>query len=174
MLIYNQLTELVFTQFLVLAAYEVIVLLASFFVLKKFSWKTALASTLITLALSLLSLAIAQGDYSGTTYREQLGWPFWYYTVTRHMELGTPVAAPYIFQFDFWRFIANTVAWGFSPLMILLALSNKRHKRFVIFAMSALGLFLLLTATLSYANYRREERIVIDSVLPTTELRQSP
>lgn len=174
MLFYNQITELVFTQFLVLAVYEVLVLLASFFVLKKFSWKTALASTLIALALSLMSLVIAQGDYSGTRYREQFGWPFWYYTVTRHMELGTPVAVPYIFQFDFWRFIANTAVWGFTPLMILLALSNRRNKKFVIFAVSALGLLLLLTASLSYANFKREQDMRIDGVIPVTQLLNNP
>lgn len=173
MLFYNQITELVFSQFLVLVAYEVLVLLASLFVLKKFSWKTALASTLIALALSLLSLAIAQGGYSGTTYREQFGWPFWYYTVTRGADVRLSTAIPSFFHFDTLRFIGNAIVWGFLPLMILLAVANRQNKKFVLFATSTLVLFLLLTATLSYANYRREERIVINSDAPITELRPS-
>lgn len=174
MLLYNQLTELFFTQFLLLAGYEAAAFAVCIFVLKKkLSWKIICSSAVLTLGLSLLSLVIAQGDYSGTTYREQFGWPFWYYTVIRGADSQLSSAIPSLFHFDTLRFIGNAIVWGFLPMMILLAVANRQNKKFVLFAACTLVLFLLLTASLSYTNHRREQQTRIDDSVRPTELVES-
>lgn len=175
MFIYNQLTELFFTQFLLLAVYEVIVFGVSVFIFKqKVSWKILLWPAVFALALSLVSSIIAQGDYSGTTYREKFGWPFQYSTMMRYTDPGTPVAAPYLFQFDTLRFIANTAVWGFFPFMIVLAFSDMQRKRVMIFAVSTLCLFMLLIAGFSYDNSRRKKGTELETAVPITELLPNP
>jgi hypothetical protein len=173
MIFYNLITELVSTQFLTIALFEVIVVIIALFVFKrKITAKILFFTIIIAFILSLLSIIIVRGNYGGMAYHERFGWPFQFNSVSRNIEIGTNVSIPYSFHFDFLKFIANTFFWGFIPLVILLEFFNKeKNKKYKIFAMSSLVLFILLTTFFSYSNSKTEIELNIGKVKePTTTL----
>ena len=173
MIFYNQLTELISLQFLIIALFEVIIVTIALFVFKrKTTTKILFFATIIALVLSLLSITIVRGNYGGMAYHERFGWPFQYDTVLRNIEIGTNISVPYSSHFDFIKFIANTVFWGFIPLIILFEFySKEKNKKYNIFAISSLVLFILLTVFFSYSNSRTEIELNIEKIKePSTVL----
>lgn len=129
---------------------------------KKLTGKILLSSIAIALMLSLISIIIARGDYSGTTYREKFGWPLQYYTVFRNIEIGTSIAVPYNFQFNLYRFAMNVIYWWFVPLIALIVnFSGAKDGKYKIFTAGSLLFFVLLTASFSYSNFKKEKSLII-------------
>lgn len=170
MIFYNLITELISTQFLMVALFEVIVVIIALFVFKrKITAKIIFSTVTIAVILSLLSIIIVRGNYGGMAYHERFGWPFQYHTVSRNIEIGTNIAVPYSSRFDFLKLIANMVFWGFVPLVALLEFfSKEKNKKYNVFAMSSLVLFILLTSFFSYSNSITEIELDIEKVKEST------
>lgn len=170
MIFYNQITELIFTQFLIIALFEVIAVTIAFFVFKrKITAKIIFSAVIIAVLLSLLSIIIVRGNYGGMAYHERFGWPFQFHSVSRNIEIGTNVPIPYSFHFDFLKFITNIVFWGFVPLVVLLEFfSKEKNKKYKIFVTSSLVLFILLTTFFSYSNSKTEIELNIEKVKEPT------
>ena len=158
MLCYNQITELISAQFLIISLFEAIFVALALFVFKRrMTARILFFAAVIALVLSLLSVVIVRGNYGGMAYHERFGWPFQFQTVSRNIELGTNISVPFSFRFDFFKFIANTVFWGFIPLIMLLDFFSKdKNKKYRIYAAAASTLFILLTLFFSYSNSSSE------------------
>lgn len=181
MIFYNYLTELVASQFLLIALFEATVVAISFFVFKKkLTVMTFLFSIIITSVISLISIIVARGSYGGMAYHERFGWPFQYYYVSRNIEIGTNVSIPYSFRFDFLKFIANMVYWGFIPVIVMLWFEEK-NKKYKLFAICSLVFYVLLTLGCWYSNVVTETREKIpgeitlkENELPLADTLQTP
>ncbi len=177
MIFYNQLTELISTQFLVIALFEIVAVIIGIFVFKrKLTLQILLFLIGIAVILSLLSVIVARGNYGGLVYHERFGWPFQYYLVSRNIEIGINTLVPYSFHFDPLKFIANTFFWGFIPLVILIEFFNKsRNKKYQIFAIASLLIFVLLTTGFIYFNSKTERELSIEKeptiTLPFSDIR---
>lgn len=166
MLIYNRITELVYSQFLILFLLEIAsILLAIFLFKKKISLKLVLFSSIIAFILSLLSMVVINGSYGCTAYHERFGWPFPFQWISRSID---DISSLWGTRFDVWKFIANTIYWGIFPLLILFEiLSKKRNKKFQLFVIGLLSLYILLTLIFSYINTQKKIETMVEPIQET-------
>lgn len=144
MLIYNILSDLTASQFLVFAVLETVFLTLSWLVFKKRpSFKAMLISALVAGLVALLSGLIGYGFYGGMMYHERFGWPFPYLTVSRGIEVGSLVAIPFAFRFILHKFFATAAFWNILPLNVMLLIGQERRYRF--FTAIFLAVFFALT-----------------------------
>lgn len=176
MLFYNQLTELIAEQFIMLALFEATVMGILVFIFKrKPTVRIVLYSAIAGMILSLLSSLIVQGDYGGMGYHERFGWPFPYHTVSRSIEFGTQELVPYSRGFDVFKFIANIVFWAFIPFVLVTEQFNKKNNAWI-FSIGSLAIFVMATGYFSYDNFsfERNQRIELEkgptSIMKPAEL----
>ena len=154
MLIYNRIAEITADQFVIIALYEIITIsIVSFVFKKRLTLRIYFLTILMALILSVISMAIARGNYGGTAYHERFGWPIQYYLVSRNIEVGTNIAVPYSFEFIFSKFLANTFIWLYLPVIIYtIYLNKKRTSAFIIYISFAIIIFIGLVAGFSLYN----------------------
>lgn len=154
MLIYNQLSALVAMQFLPLVLYESAAILAILFIFKtKPRIDTVLIALVTALLLVLLSLLVGLGYYGGMAYHENFGWPFSFLIVSRNIETASLSAAPYQFNFNLQKFLANTAFWIFPPFMLLFKIPTRTNS---FFRTIVLAVFAVLTALFSLSNAHKQ------------------
>ena len=167
MLIYNKITELTYDQFLILFVIEVSLLLITLILFKKkLSFKLILYSSIIALALSLLSLIVVNGFYGGMAYHERFGYPFQFQWISRSID---DISTPWGIRFDIWKYIANTIYWGIYPFLILFeVLSKKKSKKFQLFIITSITFFILITMGFSYINDTSRSQEKVNSTIETS------
>jgi hypothetical protein len=154
MLIYNRIAEIIADQFVIIAVYEIITIgIVTFVFKKRLTIRIYFLTILLAIILSIISMVIARGNYSGTAYHERFGWPIQYYLVSRNIEVGTNIAVPYSFNFIFSKFLANTFIWLYLPVNIYtIYLNKKRTRAFIIYMSFAVIIFIGLVAGFSLFN----------------------
>lgn len=168
MLIYNGLTELVAIQFIPLLLFEIAVILVLLFFFKiKPHLRTILFTMTAALVLTVLSLLTGLGFYGGMAYHEKFGWPFPFLIVSRNIEADALPAIPYQTIFDWAKFSANLAFWIFPPLMLS---SNTTAPANRSFRITALSVFVILTALFSFYNSDKQNRQSLET--PLTQVPQ--
>lgn len=158
MFFYNQLTELVYSQFLIIALFEIVVIAVAIFIFKrKLSLEKMVYAIVLAFVLSLLSSFFARGTFGGMAYHERFGWPFQYYTVSRGFMGNEPnVPVPGSFHFDFVKFISNCFYWGFPAVLFFWSIKKSKNKYSMALILGSLAIFVILTVSFSYSNFQTE------------------
>ena len=153
MLIYNFLPAFSADQFLVLLGLETIFVVLTVTLFKKqISSRVIFFSVSLAVVMALLSSLIGNGSFGGMMYHERLGWPFPFLTVSRNIEAGSLVGAPFASHFDWLKFIASSAFWGVFPLGFLLNI--KAEKRYSLFTGIFLSVLLIFVLVFSLNNAR--------------------
>jgi len=167
MFLYNKITELRYDQFLILFVIEIAIFLATLLLFKKrLSVKLILYSLIIASVLSLLSMIVVNGFYGGMAYHERFGWPCQFQGTSRSFD---DISTPWGFNFDLWKFLANTIYWGLFPSLILFEiLSEKKSTKYKLFIIFSFIFFILLTMSFSYINNPNRTKLGMDTVKEAT------
>jgi hypothetical protein len=158
MLIYNVISELTVAQLLLPILFGMGTLAIGIYIWKPRAITRVITwSGIIAIVVSLLSLVIVQGGYSGTPFRERFGWPIQFYYVTRNLESGgSPL--PSDFQFIFSKFLLNSVFWFFIPSILWLSQSVKKPTAITrIYTLGNVLFFIFIPMYFSYSNARLHE-----------------
>ena len=167
MFVYNKVTELVYDQFLLLFLFEIVVLLFAILPFKKkLNFRTILFSSIIAIVISLLSMMIVNGFYGGMAYHERFGWPFPFQWTSRSID---DISTPWGLRFEPWKFLTNTIYWSLLPLTILLEIySNNKNKKYQIFLVATLTIYIILTILFSWYNNRKSLEIASNQISEIT------
>jgi hypothetical protein len=124
-------------------------------------------SVIIGMVLVFLSGLSGMGNYSGTLYQENFGWPVQFFGVFRNMMGVTQPAVPIPFNFEFniFNFFISSALFVLSAFNCVLILRNikiSRSKR-IIFAGGVILILLVFLLSFSIFNQMQFDAMKISN-----------
>jgi hypothetical protein len=154
MFIYNLLTTLPYTDALPLLLLEIVVSMFVYFIFRpKLTKKSIAIGLLISLVLSLISLIVVRGMFSGMTYWERFGWPVWFYQAYSD---GKGLQA-FESNFDLIQFVGNTLLYAglVAPIVFIMKSARSKNQK-LLGVLIAVITILALMAGFSLIVHTRE------------------